>query len=148
MIDPDLLRAYKKTRFVVRAPEGEIVLRVGERNLHLDALMAKFSAVSSAFVTAWNPGSVSLSVDENQNRQTTLTVEVEKAGYVSFCGEGVGQDQTWAPEASVLIVGILRGDAQRLGMRFGQVAIVFAERGRALELLLCSDHNRGKSFTT
>lgn len=148
MIDPDLLRAYKKTRFVVRAPGGEIVLRVGERNLQLDALMEKFGAVSSAFVTAWNPGSVNLSPEENQTRQTTLTEEVRKAGYVSFCGEGVGEDQAWAPEASVLIVGILRGDAQRLGMRFGQLALVFAERGRAVEVLLCSDRSGGPSLTS
>jgi len=143
MIDPGLLKAYKKTRFLVWTPEGEIVLRVGERNLQLDALMAKFGTVSSAFVTAWNPGSVNLSMEENQNRQTTLTAEVGKAGYVSFCGEGVGEDQAWTPEASVLIVGILRGDAQRLGVRFGQAAIVFAERGRAVELLLCSDQGIG-----
>src|SRR5260370_25229196 len=113
MIDPGLLKAYKQTRFVVWTPEGEIVLRVGERNLQLEALMAKFGAVSSAFVTAWNPGSVKLSIEENQTRQAALTEEVGKARYVSFCGEGVGQDEAWAPEASVLIVGILRGDAQR-----------------------------------
>lgn len=142
MIDPDLLRAYKTTRFVVWAPEGEIVLRVGERNLQLEALMAKFGAVSSAFITAWNPGSAKLSIEENQIRQAALTEEVGKAGYVSFCGEGLGQDKAWAPEASVLIVGILRGDAQRLGMTFGQLAVVFAERGRPVELLSCSNHGR------
>lgn len=143
MIDPALLRAYKKTRFVVRAPEEEIVLRIGERNLQLDALMAKFGAVSSPFVTAWNPSSVNLSIEENQTRQARLTEEVRKAGYVSFCGEGVGEDQAWAPEASILIVGILRGDAQRLGIRFGQLAVLFAEPGRPVELLLCSDHSSG-----
>jgi hypothetical protein len=147
MIDPGLLKAYKETRFVVWTAEGEIVLRIGERNLQLETFMAKFGAVSSAFVTACNPGSVNLSAEENQTRQTTLTEEIGKAGYVSFCGEGVGQDQAWASEASVLIVGILRGEAQRLGMSFGQLAVVFAERGRAVELLLCSDHDSGKSLT-
>lgn len=144
MINPDLLRAYKKTRFVVRAPEGEIVLRVGERNLRLEVLMEKLGAVSSAFVTAWNPGSGKLSIGENQTRQARLTEDVEKAGYVFFCGEGVAQDKTWVSEASVLIVGILRRDAHRLGICFGQLAVVFAERGRFVELLLCPDHGSGK----
>ena len=140
MIDPELLREYQTSQFVVWTPEGEIVLRVGERNPRLDELMTKFGALSSTFITAWNPCSLKLSIEENHTRQVTLKEEVGKAGYVSFRGEGVGQDQAWAPEASVLIVGILRGDAQRLGTSFGQLAVVFAERGRAVELLLCSDH--------
>ncbi len=112
MIDPDLLRAYQTSQFVVWTPEGEIVLRVGERNPRLDELMMEFGALSSAFTTAWNPGSVKLSIEENQTRQTALKEEVRKAGYLSFCGEGVGQDEAWPPEASVLILGISREDAQ------------------------------------
>ena len=115
MIDPNLLRAYQTSQFVVWTPEGEIVLRVGERNPRLDELMTKFGALSSALITAWNPGSVKLSIEENQTRQAALEQEVRKAGYISFSGEGVGADKAWAPEASVLIVGILRRDAQRLG---------------------------------
>ncbi len=144
MIDPDLLRAYQTSQFVVWTPEGEIVLRVGERNPRLDELMMEFGALSSAFTTAWNPGSVKLSIEENQTRQTALKEEVRKAGYLSFCGEGVGQDEAWPPEASVLILGISREDAQQLGAEFGQLAIVFVEFERIVELVFCA--NQGNEY--
>jgi hypothetical protein len=80
MIDPDLLRAYQTSQFFVWTPEGEIVLRVGERNPRLNELMTKLGALSSAFLTAWNPGSVKLSIEENQTRQAALTEKVRKAG--------------------------------------------------------------------
>ena len=144
MIDPNLLRAYQTSQFVVCTPEGEIVLRVGERNPRLDELMTKFGALSSALITAWNPGSVKLSIEENQTRQVALTEKVRKAGYLSFCGEGVGQDEGWPPEASVLILGISREDAQQLGAECGQLAIVFVEFEQSVELVFCA--NQGNEY--
>jgi hypothetical protein len=51
----------------------------------------------------------------------------------------VGHDQEWPPEASIFIIGIPIGAALELGKLFGQLAIVFAERGQAVELLLCRE---------
>jgi len=142
MIDPVLVGTYRVTRFVVCAPEGEIVLRIGERTRGLDELMTKHGALSCAFITACNPGSVKLPDADNQVRRTELVGTVRKSGYVYFEGLGVGQDGPWSPEASILILGISRERARQLGTQFGQLAIVFVGRAQAVELLLCSDHSR------
>jgi hypothetical protein len=42
------------------------------------------------------------------------------------------------PESSILIIGISREAAAELGRLFGQIAIVFVERGETVELLFCS----------
>src|SRR5260221_2151150 len=147
MIDPDLLRAYQTSHFVVWSPEGEIVLRVGERNRRLDELMTKHAALSCAFITACNPGSVKLTDAENQVRRTELVHAVRKSGYVYFEGVGVGQDEAWPPEASILILGISREHARQLGTQLAQLAIVFGEFARSVELVFCPNQTNENQRT-
>jgi hypothetical protein len=45
MIDPRLLQAFRKTRFIASTPAGELILRVGEENHDLDDLLASFGAM-------------------------------------------------------------------------------------------------------
>jgi len=42
------------------------------------------------------------------------------------------------PEESLTILGISRAKAQALGRRYGQLAIVFGERGTPPELVSCA----------
>jgi hypothetical protein len=137
MIDPDLLKAFQTTRFIVRAPQTEIVLRIGGRSSELDELMRESDALSCAFVTAWNPGSARLPETANHAKQSQLIQEVQKLGYVFLQGLGVGENAGWAPEPSILVIGISREGAKELGRLFDQIAIVFVERGETVELLLC-----------
>jgi hypothetical protein len=137
MIDPALLKSYQNTRFIVCTTHGDLVLVIGERNRALDDLMETSDFQSGAFVTAWNPGSLKLSDEENRKRQAELIIAVQKRGYLFLEGWGVGQDEEWPPEASIFIIGIPEEAALELGKFFGQLAIVFTERGRPLELLLC-----------
>jgi len=139
MIDPVLLKAYQSTKFIVDSPHKEVVLAIGERNPALDDLMEGSDSQSGAFITAWNPGSLRLPDAKNQARQTEMITEVRKRGYVFLEGRGVGQDRGWPPEASIFIIGIPMEAALELGKLFGQSAIVFAERGKAVELLLCAE---------
>ena len=137
MIDPDLLSAFLSTQFIICAPRGEIVLRVGERNPKLDDLLTTFGAMSCAFVTAWNPGSVRLTDSENAAQQSALITEVRARGHSLLYGRGAGERGPWPPEDSILIIGISRTAATEIGALFKQIAIVFAERHQAVELLLC-----------
>jgi hypothetical protein len=137
MIDPDLLSAFLSTKFIICAPHGDIVLRVGERNPKLDDLLATFGAMSCAFVTAWNPGSVRLTDSENAAQQSALITEVRARGHSLLYGSGAGESGAWPPEDSILIIGIGRTAAKEIGALFKQIAIVFAERQQAVELLLC-----------
>jgi hypothetical protein len=139
MIDPVLVRAYQTTKFIVYSPHKEVVLAIGERNPSLDDLMEGSDSQSGAFITAWNPGSLRLPDARNQARQTELITEVRKRGYVFLEGRGEGKDERWPSEASIFVIGIPKGAARELGKLFGQLAIVFAERGQAIELLFCQE---------
>lgn len=137
MIDPTLIKAFRNTRFIVAGPEGQITLRIGEGNRHLDDFLADRGAKSCAFVTAWNPGAIKLPDTENDARQSALIAEVQAQGHTCLPGVGVGADGGWPAEVSILIIGVSRTEAIRLAKRFGQVALVYAERGRDVELLFC-----------
>jgi hypothetical protein len=105
----------------------------------LDALLNNHGVSSWAYVIAVNPGSGRLSDEENSARQRELESDVARLGVRAYPGEGVADDRRWPPEPSLLILGIARGDAVRLGGRYGQVAIVCGELGRAPELVLRAD---------
>ena len=139
MIYPFLVKTFQTTRFIVCAPDREIILRIGELNPKLNELTAKYEAFSCAFVTAWNPGSVRLSELNNQERQTQLMSEVRRRGYPFLLGRGIGESEEWPSEPSILVTGIRRESAEDLGRLFEQLAIVFAERGNPPELLLCQE---------
>lgn len=54
-------------------------------------------------------------------------------------GEGIGDDGQWAPELSLLVLGIDRNDARRLGRQYGQLAVIYGELNREAELLMCGE---------
>ena len=123
MTDNRLLEAYLNTTFVAFAPETEIRIRVGERNPFLEDLLALHGVSTWAFITAFNPASVSLGSRENELRQNRLEVELAKR-YVLLPGLGKSDAGNWPAERSVLVLGIARDDAVRVGQRYGQNAIV------------------------
>jgi hypothetical protein len=137
---PDtLLEAYRKTAFNVHTPKGHLSLRIGQSCLALDDLLTDQGVSTWTYVTAFNPGSMRLCDRENAFRQHELEGVVASLGVTSYPGEGVADDCRWSPEQSLLILGIARGDAVRLGRRYGQLAILCGELGGAAELVLCTD---------
>jgi len=130
-------RAYEQTRFCVDDGPRHVCFRAGSNRPRLRALLLRHDALQWAFVTAWNPASVVLSRTENNARQLELRGAVDTAGYAMLNGEGVGEDPKWKPEKSLLILGISRGEAVKLGRRFGQLAIVSGRRGRSAHLIPC-----------
>lgn len=140
MTAPDsLLDAYRKTTFYADTPSARLALRVGRWCGEIDALLKDHGVSTWAYVTASNPGSRRLSDEDNAARQRELEGEVARLGLSAYPGEGVADDRRWPPEPSLLILGVARGDAVRLGTRYGQVAIVCGELGREAELVVCTD---------
>ena len=131
-----LLDAYRRTSFIANTPKGRLGLRVGQRCLELDDLLADQRVTTWGYVTAFNPGSEPLPAEENVARQRELERAVAEVGLTSYPGEGIGDDGQWPPEPSLLVLGIARDDAVRLGLRFGQLAVVYGELGREAELLV------------
>ena len=133
-LTPELLDAYRNAEYVVFA-DPHVVIRVGEKNAQVDALIRAEGATTAAFVTAANARGESRSDMENGVANAALQNFVAAAGYPHFWGEGRDPGGSWA-EPSFLIIGIYRANAEALGQLFEQNAIVFCELGKSPELII------------
>jgi hypothetical protein len=109
------------------------VLRIGERNGALDRLLHRHRRRDWAFITAWNPRSRRLPRWRNERRQRALARLLPLA----LLGAGIGDNASWAPEESLLVLGVTAGRARRLARQFGQNAIVAGCRGGLARLVWC-----------
>ena len=133
-IPSELIAAYEGTCFLVHGAQ-DIELWIGRPSDALSGLLSDNGLSSWAFITADNPYSQGLSASENARRHHALVADVVSLGLRYLPGQGVGSDPSWAPEQSLLVLGISREAATELGRRHGQNAIVFGE-GPVPELLL------------
>lgn len=125
VIDAATVRAYRETAYHVslRPP---VVLRIGLRSAPLARLHALNAATCSAFVTACNPFSRPMSEPQNLARQLELKAWLSERNRT--CAEGFGKHphNGWPAEQSLLVFGLALADAQDLGRRFEQNAIVWS----------------------
>ena len=133
-----LVSAYRKTCYhAQQTPAGRVECLVDTHNPALDALLAESGASSAGFITADNPFGLVLPASKNRNRHLELTELVQLNGWTHYPGLGGDADQAdWPAEQSLLVIGISRHELTGLGLYFQQNAVVYAERGRAGELLL------------
>ena len=133
-----LVSAYRKTCYhAQQTPAGRVECLVDTHNPALDALLAESGSSSAGFITADNPFGLVLPTSKNRSRHQELTELVRLNGWTCYPGLGGDADQAgWPPEQSLLVIGISRHELTGLGLYFQQNAVVYAERGRAGELLL------------
>ena len=134
-LDPDLIAAYEKAHYVVFG-EPELVLRIGEPNPRLDALLEEDGAETAAYITPANPRGERWGREENLAALQTFHESMRESSYACHVGEGRDPQGEWPAEPSLLIVGISRPAAEVLGEKLEQNAIVFIARGRAPSLIL------------
>jgi hypothetical protein len=132
-----LARAYLSTTYRVDAPAGLIELRIGRASGALDRFLRQRGVRTWAFVTACNPYSLRLPDWRNLARQRRLRALCRRLGFSALPGAGIGDSPGWPAEPSLLVLGITRARARRLGRLFGQNAIVAGRCGRAPELVWC-----------
>ena len=133
----ELFEAYKNTTYRVYSPIGKIDIRIGVINPLLQQLLLNNSSKSWAFITACNPYSVMQNEDVNTLLNTQLEDYLSGKRYVFFKGMGVGDDDSWEPEASFMVLNIRKEDAVKLGRHFKQNAIVVGVVGNSAELIDC-----------
>ena len=138
-LDPALRSAYERAVYVVFASPG-VEFRVGEPSDILDAMMAMSHVSCAAFVSSANTRGVATPENERRLADYLLRSQLdglnETGKYRVFQGEGRDPEGKWNAEPSVLIMGIPRAEAEALGRRLEQNAIVFIEKGRAPELVV------------
>jgi len=141
--DNELGRLYRATTFRVESPAGIIDIRIGEKHPRIDALLALLSATDWAYITAWNPVSQPVSAEINAAAHAELLDLVGRCPLPFYEGDGIPDNPGWQPERSVWIAGIERREAQQIGARFRQNAIVVGKLGGMSELLFCDLSGEG-----
>ena len=136
-MNPELFEAYKNTTYRVYLPLGEIDIRIGVMNLLLHELLLNNNSESWAFISACNPYSVVQNADVNTFLNTQLKSYLSEKKYLFFKGIGVGEDDSWEPEASFMVLNIGIEAAVKLGRQFKQNAIVVGVIGNSPELIDC-----------
>jgi N-formylglutamate deformylase len=132
-----LWSAYESTVFCATVDGREIRIRPGETHPSLDRALEARGVTTWAYVTAWNPGSREIPRQENDARHERLKDDVSRLGFDAFEGWGEPADSAWAPEQSLLVLGLSADEALAIGRRYGQIAIVVGETGREAKLLRC-----------
>jgi len=125
-VAPTLIAAYRATHYCVNGVSPPFLLRVDEVNADLAACHLARAVESSAFLTAWNPGSRPMVDEDNALAQDRLRRTLEARGYALLEGLGVDPTGQWAGEESFLVLGIGREAACELGREFRQHGIVWS----------------------
>src|SRR6186713_2327069 len=124
MLSESLLREYLASSYRIDAAGHELILHVGVRSEDLAELHRTRGVQSSAFITAWNPGSQPLDEAVNRQRNDALARDAAAGGFGILRGRGHSPDRDWCEE-SYLVLGIDRSEALALARRYGQVAFLF-----------------------
>ncbi len=133
-LPPELIHAYQNTIYKIN--DFDIQIRIGETTPKLDEILEEKGYNSWAFITAWNPHSESLPEVQNKSRNKILEKEINDLGLEYFKGAGVGEDDTWPPEPSFLILNMRENTAKHLGNKYQQNAIVFGSIYQQAQLIL------------
>lgn len=135
MLNDEIISAYKATNYRVLS-DPEFRLRVDERSEELLKLYQLTRSNSAAFITAWNPFSEQKSQSENDQSNALLRADLEALGAEILPGFGAWPDDPTKGEDSFFAVGISQKDAELLGRKYKQNAILFAAEDATPRLLL------------
>ena len=132
-----LLKAYQNTHYTT---DIGITLFFGTSAPALDELLTKRGANCAAYITAWNPLSEELNLQQNRVRNQQLLADLHHTIEPSNIISGIGKDPTgvWAGEESFLVLGISKGLIHQLALKYGQNAYVYYHIGKNAELITTS----------
>jgi hypothetical protein len=132
MISKDLLEGYQATCYSILKPNIDIY--IGRENEALQSFLNGRHFDSWCFITAWNPFSKALSLEENNVLNKKL--EADLINYVVFPGAGRDTLGDWPPEISFFVGNITKENAVFLGKKYEQNAIVYGEVEKMAELII------------
>lgn len=124
------IQGYKNTRYEIHWNDGiETVL--------IDA-KPKMNKTTIGIITAYNPLSQVLPIEENEARNMILAQKLEAFGCTYFVAYGKDPSGAWEAEKSFAVLGLTKAQITQLAKEFNQHAIVFVEEGMPPELVWCS----------
>jgi hypothetical protein len=135
-IPQDLITAYTRTNYIVKQEDIQFAIRINKYSGKLNELHHQHCATSSVFITACNPYSELYTKEQNALRQNDLEHDLKSIECVIIPGLGQDSEKEWPGEPSFLAICISEKDAQRLGRKHKQNAVVFSEEDAVPRLLL------------
>jgi Protein of unknown function (DUF3293) len=135
VIDSPPIDSYLAAEYVVHDGEREIVVRIGQSNPELDALLGAHGAHHGVFITAANPRSQPQSDEVNHAANERIRQTFTERGLVALPHTGRSPAGDWS-EPGFFVLDLARDDALDLAAQFDQFGIVVAERGKPAKLLL------------
>ena len=137
-ISEELIAAYQQTiyRVLLDGASPDIDLRVGARSAAMDSLLAERGLECAAFISSCNPRSHALSVAENLMRMQQFEDRLQALGWSFLAALGVPDNDSWAAEASTLVLGMDAAAAGSLAREFEQNAFVLVTPKAPAELVL------------
>jgi hypothetical protein len=132
---PTPITSYLATDYIVLTDGRELVVRIGESNAGLDALLAAHGSSHGVFITAHNPRSEPQPDDVNDAANEQMCAILAARRLVAFPHIGRSPDGEWS-EHGFFVLDLDPTDALTLAADFGQFAIVVTERDKPAELLL------------
>jgi len=123
----DLIHAFIQTDYLIVHNHQKMILRIGEYSVPLKNLHTNLGHSNSAIITAFNPRSTIYPIDENMRRQRELESDLKAQGLILIPATGKDPQMQWPGEPGFLAVGISQDDAFRLGRKYQQNAIVYAD---------------------
>lgn len=104
-------------------------------DIYIDKIVPEVQNLESwAFLSAWNPLPVVLSLEENKGRNQNLEMEIISSGYKYCHGIGISADKKWSEE-SFFIENISLDKTNEWAVKYGQLAFVYGEKSEKAQLV-------------
>ncbi len=134
MFKANLEKAYLETTYAVFIDDHQYDIQIDKTlpSVINELLSNKKSAV---ILTAWNPRSKVLSIEENKQRNNKLYSKLKADKYIIYHAEGHSVDASWQAEESFLVVGMAKEKAEQLAAEFEQYAYVWCEYDKPASLI-------------
>ncbi|MEP1425871.1 MAG: DUF3293 domain-containing protein [Tateyamaria sp.] len=134
-ISKSKIAAYEATDYKVDLESRPFTLMVGEISTDLKDIYEEFGQNCAAFVTACNPLGIQQSDAENEARNAQLFLHLGDISVLVIGGAGTDPTGAWPPEASYLALGLDEEAARKIGNRWRQDAVIWADADAMPRLL-------------
>lgn len=125
-IAEELQALYRASDYRVEEADPPFVMHIDQPCPELRHFMSGHGAQQVLFISAWNPGSVERSPEENRTAQQELETRLQDQGYQFF--RGVGEDPSGAcpGEPCVLVLNWPEELVLELAREYGQNTVIWA----------------------
>lgn len=130
-MDAKFVQAYTQAQYRIHEPN--ILFGVGLISKELSQHLVKIKCTCFAFITAYNPYSKVLSVEENKERNGLLLVDLNEYMTIPWAwGDRSGERE---PEDSFLVCNIFKDQIIQLAQKYEQNAILYRDGGESVEII-------------